>query len=125
MYYTGQYQILALSEQHNSHIHRLLHSTRRTLHRYRLHRLELNAIEDPEMRHRRLVELNVIEQCLNLFKTGAVQRKRVDTYKAGGEYVTPRIHACVFDPKTGDMNRLVVSNKKCARRQNQGYCLSF
>jgi hypothetical protein len=89
--------------------------------RYRLHRQELDAIGDPEQRHRRLVELNVIEQCLNLFKTGAVQRKRVDNYKLGkrsrmdgddaGEefHTTPRIHACVFDPKTGDMNRLKVS----------------
>jgi carbonic anhydrase len=56
----------------------LLHSTRHLLNRYRLHRLELNAIEDPEQRHCRLVELNVIEQCINLFKTGAVQRRRLD-----------------------------------------------
>ena len=30
-----------------------------------------------EARHRRLGELNVIEQCLNAFKTGTVQRSRV------------------------------------------------
>ena len=65
---------------------------------------------DPEQRYRRLVELNVIEQCLNLFKTGAVQRRRVTTYKEGGEYTTPQIHACVFDPNTGDLKRLMVSN---------------
>lgn len=100
--------------------HRFLHFTRLTnLHRYRLHRVELNAIADPEQRHRRLVELNVIEQCLNLFKTGAVQRRRVTTYMEGGEYTTPRIHACVFDPNTGDMKRLVVSNKKRARQSQE------
>eukprot|EP00660_Eupelagonema_oceanica_P018557 gene18557-6678_t len=31
----------------------------------RLHMQELDAIEDEEVRHRRLVELNVIESCLN------------------------------------------------------------
>jgi carbonic anhydrase len=75
---------------------------------YRLHRRELDAIRDPEKRHRRLVELNVIEQCINLFKTGAVQRMRVETYKQGFEYTIPRIHACVFDPATGELNRLEV-----------------
>ena len=29
----------------------------------------------------RLVELNVMEQVVNLFKTGVVQRRRRDTYK--------------------------------------------
>lgn len=76
---------------------------------YRLHKDELDGISDPEARHRRLVELNVIEQCLNLFKTGVVQRRRVQTFKEGNEYTTPRIHACVFDPKTGDLTKLPVN----------------
>lgn len=78
---------------------------------YRLHKDELNSIADPEARHRRLVELNVIEQCINLSKTGVVQRRRVETYKTkeDGEYTTPRIHACVFDPRTGYMTRLKVN----------------
>jgi carbonic anhydrase len=75
---------------------------------YRLHRDELDSIQDPEYRHRRLVELNVVEQCINLFKTGVVQRRRVETFKEGRPYTVPRIHACVFDPKTGDLNRLEV-----------------
>lgn len=77
---------------------------------YRLHRDELDAIQDPEARHRRLVELNVEEQCLNLFKTGVVQRRRVASYKEGQAYTTPRIHACVFDPKTGNLEKLDVSH---------------
>lgn len=35
---------------------------------YRIYQDELEAIEDEEERHKRLVELNVIEQCVNLFK---------------------------------------------------------
>jgi len=76
---------------------------------YRLHRTELDAIVDPEDRHRRLVELNVVEQCINIFKTGAVQRSRVESYQdPDSEFTTPRIHACVFDPKTGRLRRLDV-----------------
>jgi hypothetical protein len=43
--------------------------------------IELNGITDLNARQRRLVELNVIEQCLNIFKTAVVQRKRVETHK--------------------------------------------
>mmetsp|Transcript_5739 Transcript_5739/g.10158 ORF Transcript_5739/g.10158 Transcript_5739/m.10158 type:complete len:414 (-) Transcript_5739:29-1270(-) len=76
---------------------------------YRLHQKELDDIDDPEDRHRRLVELNVVEQCINLFKTGAVQRRRVETYTSRKQpYSTPRIHACVFDPKVGKLVRLEV-----------------
>jgi carbonic anhydrase len=39
---------------------------------YRIHKEHLDQIEDEEARHFQLVELNVIEQCLNLFKTGAL-----------------------------------------------------
>jgi len=79
--------------------------------RYRLHKDELDAIADPEARYNRLVELNVIEQVLNLFKTGVVQRRRVHTFNKGKSYPTPRIHACVFDPRTGDLKRLPVRNQ--------------
>jgi carbonic anhydrase len=76
---------------------------------YRLHREELDAIEDAEERHRRLVEVNVIEQCVNLFKTGVVQRRRVETH-TDPEYKSaqPRIHPVVFDPKTGKLKLLEV-----------------
>lgn len=79
---------------------------------YRLHRTELDVIQDPEERHRRLVELNVKEQCINLFKTGVIQRQRVQTFKEGQPYRTPRIHACVYDPKSGDLKRLDVDFKE-------------
>ena len=72
---------------------------------YRLHRTELNAIEDPEARHRRFVDLNVIEQCVNIFRAGVIQQRRKETYLAG-EDTLPKVHAMVFDPKTGDLKRI-------------------
>jgi carbonic anhydrase len=62
---------------------------------YRLHKEELAHIEDPEARNRRLVELNVQEQCFNVLKTIDVQkvyRKRQLT-----------IHGWVFDVHTGKL----------------------
>lgn len=54
--------------------------------------------------------LNVIEQCINLFKTGVVQRKRVETYQNPDYAMTqPRIHAVVFDPATGKLKPLDVN----------------
>src|SRR5690554_1852602 len=41
---------------------------------YRIHRNELNAIENEDERYDKLVELNVKEQCVNLIKTAAVQK---------------------------------------------------
>ena len=80
---------------------------------YRLHQKELDKIKDEEKRHRRLVELNVVEQCINLFKTGVIQRKRVETFKDEEIEVTlPRIHAVVFDPETGVLNKLNVDFKQ-------------
>lgn len=63
---------------------------------YRLHRHELNAIEDPHARVDRLVELNVREQCINIIKIDHVQRS---WYKTG----FPTIHGWVFDVRTGKL----------------------
>ena len=77
--------------------------------RNRLHSTELNAIEDLEERHRRLVESNIIEQCLNVHKTSVVQRRRLDTYfDKETKMSTPRIHPIVFDPQTGIIKSLKV-----------------
>jgi len=62
---------------------------------YRLHKEELNAIEDGDARYNRLVELNVQEQCVNLIKTAAVQ----EAYKERGLLV----HGWVFDIRTGKL----------------------
>ncbi|MDR6967104.1 carbonic anhydrase [Flavobacterium arsenatis] len=62
---------------------------------YRLHKKELNAIEDENQRYNRLVELNVQEQCINLIKTAAVQK----AYKERGL----KVHGWVFDIHSGKL----------------------
>ena len=41
---------------------------------YRIHRKELDAIADEEEKYKRLTELNVQEQCMNIIKTAEVQK---------------------------------------------------
>ncbi len=62
---------------------------------YRIHRNQLNAIEDEHKRYDRLVELNVQEQCVNLIKTAAVQK----AYRDRGL----KVHGWVFDVHTGKL----------------------
>ena len=69
---------------------------------YRLHAVELDAIEDDTQRFRRLVELNVIEQVFDLTKTSIIQ----NAWKARNE---PRVHGWVYDLNTGIINDLGVS----------------
>lgn len=57
---------------------------------YRLHKVELNGIEDEELRYRRFVEINTYEQCLNVLKMADVQRSY---YKKG----YPKVAGWVFD----------------------------
>lgn len=61
---------------------------------YRLHEAELDSITDEHAKYNRLVELNVYEQCLNVIKTAAVQEEYIESGY-------PRVHAWVFDLKTG------------------------
>jgi carbonic anhydrase len=62
---------------------------------YRLHKNELNNIEDEDKRYDRLIELNVQEQCINLIKTAAVQK----AYRDRGL----KVHGWVFDVHTGKL----------------------
>ncbi len=62
---------------------------------YRAHKEELVVIENEEEKYKRLVELNVQEQCINVLKTAVVQlavRKRGLT-----------VHGWVFDIATGKL----------------------
>lgn len=62
---------------------------------YRIHRSELDIIADEDLRYKRLVELNVQEQCVNVLKTADVQK----AYKER----TLTVHGWVFDIKTGQL----------------------
>lgn len=80
---------------------------------YRVHKEELDGIEDPEERQRRFVEINAVEQCVNLFKTGIIQKQRITTAKDPScKFPAPRVHACVFDPKDGRLKQVDVNFDK-------------
>ncbi|MDP1620763.1 MAG: carbonic anhydrase [Bacteroidales bacterium] len=66
---------------------------------YRIHQKELDGIEDSHRKYDRLVELNVIEQCVNIAKIDHVQRK---WFKTG----YPKIHAWVYDLHNGLLKEL-------------------
>jgi len=71
---------------------------------YRIHRCELDAISDEGLRYKRLVELNVQEQCVNVLKTADVQK----AYKER----TLTVHGWVFDIKTGQLIDLKIDFDK-------------
>lgn len=71
---------------------------------YRIHKNELNAINDEEKKYDRLVELNVKEQCVNLIKTAAVQK----AYRVRGL----KVHGWVFDVHTGKLIDLKIDFEK-------------
>ena len=60
---------------------------------YRIHKVELDAIADEEARYKRLVELNVQEQCINVIKTPEYQEAIKDREIA--------VHGWVFDIHSG------------------------
>lgn len=62
---------------------------------FRLHRNELDAIEDEDQKYRRLVELNVQEQCINVIKTAEVQR--------ANRQRNLKVYGWVFDIHTGNL----------------------
>lgn len=62
---------------------------------YRLHKNELNAIENEDERYKRLVELNVQEQCINVIKTAQVQEAITDR--------NVKVHGWVFDIHSGQL----------------------
>ena len=61
---------------------------------YRLHKEELNAIVDEELRYQRLVELNVQEQCTSVLKIASVQKRYLERKR-------PTVHGWVFDLRDG------------------------
>jgi len=62
---------------------------------YRLHKAELDSITQEDAKYKRLVELNVQEQCVNIIKTSDVQKAYKDR-----EFT---VHGWVFDIHTGKL----------------------
>jgi carbonic anhydrase len=71
---------------------------------YRLHRDELNAIENEEQKYKRLVELNVQEQCVNVIKTADVQ--------IGVRQGRLTVHGWVMDMASGKLIDLRIDFEK-------------
>ncbi len=75
-------------------------------------------------RNNKLAELSVVEQCLNIYKSGIVQRKRLQNqedlnYKRSclidcdlSRDITPRIHGLVYNNATGTLKRLSIEYNK-------------
>lgn len=71
---------------------------------YRLHKNELDTIGDEDARYKRLVELNVQEQCVNVIKTAVVQRA------IRKKNLT--VHGWVFDVHSGNLIDLKIDFSK-------------
>lgn len=84
---------------------------------YRMHEEELDGIGDDEDRHRRLVELNVREQCYNVIKIASLQKH----YLAHG---FPRVHGWVYDLSQGLLKDLHVPFEDTLARVQKIYRLS-
>ncbi|MCH7415679.1 carbonic anhydrase [Belliella sp. R4-6] len=84
---------------------------------YRIHRVELNAIEDESTRYNRLVELNVQEQCVNLLKTAVVQK----AVRQRGM----KVHGWVFDVSQGRLIDLKLDIYSIIEEITEIYDLGF
>ncbi|QQS51534.1 MAG: carbonic anhydrase [Bacteroidota bacterium] len=71
---------------------------------YRIHRSELDQIEDEDTRYKRLIELNVQEQCINVIKTSDVQKAYKDRQL--------KVHGWVFDVHSGKLIDLKINFDK-------------
>lgn len=68
---------------------------------YRIHRKELDSINDDDLKYRRLVELNVQEQCINIIKTAEVQ--------IASKERNLKVHGWIFDIHTGELIDLKIN----------------
>ncbi len=80
---------------------------------FRMHQDELEAIKCEEERYKRLIELNVQEQCINVIKTTDVQKA---FFKRGIQ-----IHGWVFDIKTGKLIDLKIDFLEIMRKVRRIY----
>jgi carbonic anhydrase len=83
---------------------------------YRLHKLELDNIKDEEEKYKRLVELNVQEQCVNVLKTSDVQQAIRE------RHIT--VHGWVWDIHSGELIDLKIDFDKILKDIMEIYHLS-
>ena len=83
---------------------------------FRLHQAELHEIHDEKEKYKRLVELNVQEQCINVMKIAAVQKSYLSTG-------FPSIHGWVFDIQTGKLIDLDLNLREKSRAIHDIYDL--
>lgn len=83
---------------------------------FRTHSEELYAIEDEAERGKRLVELNVQEQCIRVIKTASVQRRYLE---AG----YPEVHGWVYDLRDGLLKDLHIPFAKILEKIREIYRL--
>jgi carbonic anhydrase len=84
---------------------------------YRIHQDELDAINDENRRYNRLVELNVMEQCINVIKYACVQKS---FYEKG----YPMVHGWVFDLHNGLLIDLKINFREILKKIRQIYNLT-
>ena len=84
---------------------------------YRTHFDELTAITDPEMRQKRLVEINVIEQCLNVAKSASVQKAYWEGRLSG-------IYGWVYDVGSGEIIDLKIDIRSVADKFRDIYIIN-
>lgn len=84
---------------------------------YRLHRKELDSIIDEEQKYKRLVELNVQEQCINVIKTAVVQKAYIKTG-------FPIVSGWVFDIHSGEVIDLKINFGEILHNIQEIYNLS-
>lgn len=84
---------------------------------YRLHKDELNAIQNEHDRYNRLVELNVQEQCVNVIKTAAVQQSYLQNQ-------FPTVHGWVYDLRNGELKDLKIDFEKVLHEIQEIYDLT-
>jgi len=83
---------------------------------FRLHQEELDAISDEDLKFKRAVELNVLEQVYNLCKTSIIQ-------KAWNNGAKLHIHGWVYDLRDGIIKDLKADVQKMPQKPKEIYSL--
>lgn len=81
---------------------------------YRIHKKDLDKIKDEDKKYDRLVELNVIEQTLNVYKMDYIQ-------ELVGRDDCPRVHGWVYDMRTGLIKDLEIDPEKGFDQDEKGF----